>query len=443
MDQGVTFKTRLGYFLGVFGSSVIYGILNTFLIKYYTDITLIAPMVVGTMFFAARIWDAVNDFIMGAIADKTRTRWGKFRPYILIVPLPIALATSLLFAVPDSSPLSRIVYMYVTYIAWGMIFTAIDIPMWALASVETGDPGQRKGLMSTLSLGSLMGGVIPGVMGVGLLTLLGGVNESISYTRMGVLVGFAGSALMFLLFFTSKERVDPAKREKPRIREVIRAFFATREILLFIVFQVFAGMIFALITTIGTYYTQYVLHDINQLTILMLMGGAGIIAGIFAYPYIGGRLDNRTLIICAMAFTCLVSSAYYFAGYGNLYLVYLFTLLPQFGVGIILVAIPVVLGDLSEYVYLKDGVSMEGVIFATKTFCVKLSNGLAALAITALFTFLRYIPNVEQAPEVIAGLFKTVTLLPTLLSFLALLPMLFYRPGDKKLSGLRTESGNR
>src|SRR5699024_8762875 len=135
--QKLSLKENFGHSFGIFGSSIIYAFLNTFLMKYYTDVIEITPAVIGTLFFIARIWDAINDPIMGLVVDKTNTRWGKFRPYVLITPIFIVISTILLFTVPDISMTGQIIYAYITYIIWVLIFISNVLLIGGFSSVVT------------------------------------------------------------------------------------------------------------------------------------------------------------------------------------------------------------------------------------------------------------------------------------------------------------------
>src|SRR5690625_1797478 len=135
--QKISLKENFGHSFGIFGSSIIYAFLNTFLMKYYTDVIEITPAVIGTLFFIARIWDAINDPIMGLVVDKTNTRWGKFRPYVLITPIFIVISTILLFTVPDISMTIAIICAYIIFIFWVMVITRNDIFILSLSSPIT------------------------------------------------------------------------------------------------------------------------------------------------------------------------------------------------------------------------------------------------------------------------------------------------------------------
>ena len=138
----------MSFGLAGLGQNMIYNFSATYIMIFYTDMMKLLPAAVGTLMLIARIWDAINDPIMGSIVDRTRTKWGKLRPYLFIVPIPMAIITILTFYVPDLPMSMRLIYAYATYIAWDMIFTVSDVPYWGLSAAMSQDPKERLSILS-------------------------------------------------------------------------------------------------------------------------------------------------------------------------------------------------------------------------------------------------------------------------------------------------------
>jgi len=190
-----------------FGQNMIIGIVNSFILYFYTDIFLIPAGAVTLLMFVARVFDALNDPIMGSIVDKTRTKWGKLRPYLFATIIPLALITSLLFYAPDISDNGKIVYAYITYISFGVIYTICDVPFWGLASAMTPNPKERIRFISFSRLFHSIGGALP-IAIIPLFVWLAHDNLKKGYLWAGLFVGITGAALFSLAFFGTKERCN-------------------------------------------------------------------------------------------------------------------------------------------------------------------------------------------------------------------------------------------
>ena len=143
MERYVPKKEWMAYAVGALGQGMVYAIMSSYISDFYMNVLKLAPVFVLLLMLLARVWDAVNDPIMGYIADRANPKRGKMRPYLLYTPIPIAILTILLFYAPKLSGTQLMVYAAVTYVAWGMIYTASDVPFWSLPNVMTPDPARR------------------------------------------------------------------------------------------------------------------------------------------------------------------------------------------------------------------------------------------------------------------------------------------------------------
>ena len=152
----LNFREKVAYGLGDFASSMFLKLFSMFLLFFYTDVFGISAAAVGTMFLVTRLWDAANDPIMGLLGDRTRTRWGKFRPYLLFVAVPFAIIGVLTFSTPDLGPTGKLIYAYITYTLMMMVYTAVNVPYAALMGVMTSDTTERTSLASYRFLGGVL-----------------------------------------------------------------------------------------------------------------------------------------------------------------------------------------------------------------------------------------------------------------------------------------------
>ena len=211
MSNQITIKEKIGYGFGDFASSMFWKLFSMFLMIYYTDVVEISPASVGTMFLLTRLWDGLNDPIMGIIADRTKTSMGKFRPYLLWVAIPFGIIGVLTFSSPDFSPSGKLIYAYVTYTLMMMVYTAINVPYSSLMGVMTSDTKERTSLASFRFLGAYSGGIFMTATVPYLLDYfrVNGSSEAESY-QFTVAIYAVLAALFFILTFKwTKERVEP------------------------------------------------------------------------------------------------------------------------------------------------------------------------------------------------------------------------------------------
>ncbi|MEN8139461.1 MAG: MFS transporter, partial [Bacteroidota bacterium] len=178
-DENISLKEKLGYGLGDTASNLVWQVLMIFQLYFYTDIFGISPAVAGTMFLITKIWDSINDPIMGVVADRTNTKWGKFRPWILWLALPFAFIGVITFTTPDLGMSSKIVYAYVTYTLMMMVYTAINIPYSSLMGVVSASPKQRASFSQFRFMLAFSGGLLVQGLTLPLVNAIGGDNTDV------------------------------------------------------------------------------------------------------------------------------------------------------------------------------------------------------------------------------------------------------------------------
>ena len=212
MNQQLSIKEKVGFSLGDMAGNFVYQSLILLLAYYYTDVFGLSAATVTTIFLAVRIFDAVTDPLMGLLVDRTNTRWGKYRPYLLFLCVPYAVMSVLVFTVPDLDEAGKTLYAYITYAALMLLFTATNIPYFALGSVMTSDPKERVSLNTFRFVAAGVGGLIVTALLIPLADILGQGDKAVGY-RQAMMVLAAISIVLFLLCYAStKERVEPVKK---------------------------------------------------------------------------------------------------------------------------------------------------------------------------------------------------------------------------------------
>lgn len=214
----LTLKEKIGYSLGDTASNLFFQTFMLFMMYFYTDVYGLPAAVVGTMFLITRIWDAFNDPIMGTIADRTNTRWGKFRPYILTFALPFGIMGVLTFTTPNFGTTGKIIYAYVTYNFLMMMYTAVNVPYSALMGVITPNSMERTEISSFRFVAAFIGGLIVQASVMALVRFFGKGNEARGWQWAMGCLGLLAFVLFYITFATTKERVQPPKGQKTHFK---------------------------------------------------------------------------------------------------------------------------------------------------------------------------------------------------------------------------------
>jgi GPH family glycoside/pentoside/hexuronide:cation symporter len=202
-------KEKVGYALGDVASNFYWRVFDVFLFIFYTDVFGLPPAAVGTMMLVTRLIDAISDPLMGATADRTKTRFGKFRPYLLWGAIPLAAAGILVFTVPDTTEGGKLVWAYLTYIFMMLAYTFINVPYGALLGVVTSDSQQRTTLTSFRFIGAFSGGTLVAYLTPELVEWLGNGNEALGWQLTMTVYGVVACGLFVLTFLSTKERIQP------------------------------------------------------------------------------------------------------------------------------------------------------------------------------------------------------------------------------------------
>jgi sugar (glycoside-pentoside-hexuronide) transporter len=433
--------------LAGFGQNLIIGLVNSFIMFFYTNVFLLGAAATGTLMIVARIWDAFDDPLMGTMIDKTNSRWGKMRPYLLVTPIPLAVSTALLFFVPKVDYVWKVVYAYVTYLSWGMIYTVCDVPFWGLASVMTPNPKERISFISFSRLFHSVGGALPIVLVPAFVALMGG-NEK-GYLTAGIFVGVLGGLLFSLSFFGTKERCTIEKNSST-LRESLR-YLKINKPLLCVVSANVLGFMRALPVVSSLYVATYILGD-SALNIV-IVGGWGVTGylGMLFTPLICKKFNYRQIYYIAAALGIFSSMLLFVLG-KNIYAITICLALCGFPYGVAANINYAMIADSVEYVEWKTGKRTEGVTVSLQTLMNKLMTALQIGLVSILLVVIKFVEPIKvgdelitlpQTPFALNGFFFTITVLPAIGWALSTIPMRFYSFIGKERQQAHIELGER
>lgn len=450
---------KFAYGIGAVGKDMVYMLSASYILYYYQDIMGVSAWAMGIILLVARVFDAFNDPIMGVIVAKTKTRWGKFRPWLLIGTLTNAVILYLMFSAPTSFSAGGLVaYAAVTYILWGVTYTMMDIPYWSMVPAFTESGKERENLSalarSCAGVGSAVITIITVMCVSGLGKWLGGANDG-EVERLGFQAFAAIVAVLFVIFtvitcvcIKEKSSVD---MQTASVKEMFRALIQNDQAMTMVAAIVLINTALYITSNLLIYFFKYDFSGAGwkaDYTLFNTFGGAfQILAMMILFPLL--RKFMSTIKIFYVSFTMA------FCGYlillflttGGVTNVY-FLLVPAFlimsAIGMLNVIVTVFLANTVDYGELKNKRRDESVIFSMQTFVVKLASGISALVASLVLTVCQISSDetVEAAVSGSAriGLRMSMTLIPI---FVLIIAVIIFRRHyiltDEKLNEIKKE----
>lgn len=453
--------------LSAIGQNMIYAMSSLYLMAFYTDVALIDAAQVGVMMTIARVWDAINDPLMGScvdLVDPTKSKLGKFKPFLMSVPIPMALLTILIFWMPDfSTTAGKISYMYITYILWGMVYTIGDVPFWGLASATTPNEKERSKFISVMRIFCSIGSVIP-MGGMIVLEAIPALKDRVAdrYMIAAIIFAILGAALFFLVSIGCKERL----MVQPRGENFFRNFKSIKDNkpLMLIVIAGIVGGARLLAQTSAIYVARYCymgsfslfgldmssLGENLKFTLLNATFGVGYFLGTVVTPLLQRKFDFKQIYIGSSIFGFVVQMIMFFCGYNDVVLVMVFLLFASLSAGIYNVLTYAMIADSVDYLEWKTGERREGICFSCQTFMTKLGAGMASLITSIVLVAISFAQPLNpgeflpQEPSVNDGIYAMVSLIPAISCLLSIIPIFFYDyVGKKKMQILEELNARR
>jgi sugar (glycoside-pentoside-hexuronide) transporter len=402
-----------------FGQNIVYAMMITYVIDYFT---LKLGVIAGVVMLAARILDAVKDPVMGSLMDKTDSKYGKLRPYFLIVPLPLAITTILLYFIPPMPLALQAVYAFTIFFLWGCSYTMGDISYLGAPASMTDNSTERVNLISISRLLCTLGGALPTLIVPIILENM--ANKATAYLISAIIFSISGSLLFLLAFISAKEVIRPTI-ERFNVKESLKMMKADKPLILILI-ATLLGYIRGIIQSIGIIVARVNFGSDTYFIYMALSFGAALAIGTLIVPPLIKRFEVKKTFIGANIFAAIVQIIFYFIGYHSfpaVLVILFFTGLP-FGVyNTLLFSIPV---DSMDYLEWKTGKRAEGLAFSLQTFTGKVGSGILLLIGSLSLVFAGYGEGNLNGPKVADGLFKAVTIIPFIGIILSTIPMLFY-----------------
>ncbi|SEA38210.1 glycoside/pentoside/hexuronide:cation symporter, GPH family [Pseudobutyrivibrio sp. ACV-2] len=444
-------KLAVGYAFGEVGCQMSWYMINNYLTLFYTDIVGLTASAISLIMLIARVWDAINDPMMGSIADRTNTRWGRFRPYIFFAPPFLAIFNVLTFTVWPMQGIAKVIVCLLCYIGTGMAYTAASIAYQALQNVIAIDSRQRMFLATSRNVGASVIGIVLSIVAAPTLLKLShpGVEaaDAQGYFRFAIIMAVALIIPFLICGFICKEKFTEQLHANKGNTEKLGFVGALKEIvkndqLLMVVLATVLGTI-CVSGRMGllTFYIIYVVGDFMHIaTFFTVMTIAQLVGSLFL-PWGTNTFTKKGYLIILQ----MVMNVGFLAMF----------LLPNSGIPTLLAISAVcgfcnsasgvcygLVGDSLEYGDWKLGRRQEGVAASMLSFGVKIATAICGSAGVLLLAAVGYVPNAEQTEAARQGINAVVNLLPFVIGVISLIPMLFYKLTPAKVEEIRTDLEN-
>lgn len=416
-----------------FGQNAVLTVVTTFILVYlvqFAHFSVQAIAIVTAIITGAKVLDAVSDPVVGSIIDRTHTRWGKLRPFILFSAVPVAILTTLLFSVPNISETGKVVFFGVCYLLWGVVYSACDVPLWGLIGSAFGDQTARNRVVSNVRA---FGAIALGLATLGMPFLAIALSFAPTATGSGwslavLVVSIVGMGLYLLAFFFVRERPVAEEHARLSIRQLFGTLFKNTPLLMVLVGSV-VGFGRNIVQAGGALFAVIAYHDERLFTLI----GAAIILGIvlaaFLTPLVLRRTTGRVLAIGSSIAGAVLYLAMYLVGFSNLLAVVVFIFLTGLTLGIFLVVQATMIADAVDDVEKRTGLRNDGISFATLTFVSKLMAAGAILVFGLFIVFAGYHEGVHVTHGMQQTVWVSITIVPAVSCLLSAIPFFFYRLG--------------
>lgn len=456
----IKLKEKTGYGLGDAASSMFWKLFGVYLLFFYTDVFGMEAAAVGTMFLITRVWDSFFDPVVGIIADRTYTKWGKFRPFILFLAVPFAVTGAFTFFTPAFDSTGKIIYAYVTYSLMMIVYSGINVPYASLLGVISPDPKDRNVLSTFRMTFAYTGSFITLLLFMPMVNLFSGNSKSMADQQYGwfmaVIVIAVVCAVLFLLCFSfTKERVMSINKKQAPLKEDLKDLVKNKPWWILLGAGI-AALIFNSIRDGGTvYYFKYYIDEnafgtINILNIPFLLSGlylalgqaANIIGVILAAP-VSNRIGKKNTYMTVMAIATVLSIIFYWFSKESLWLIFIFQVLISICAGSIFPLLWSMYADCTDYSELKTGNRATGLIFSSSSMSQKLGWAIGTALTGWLLAYFGFEANQVQSEEAISSIKMFMSILPAAGTLLSVLLISLYPLKEAKMKEIITELDKR
>ncbi len=464
-------KEKIGYAMGDIATNFFFQSMILYQTRFYTDTAGLSAVAVGTMFLVLRLADAAFDPIVGALADRTRTRWGSFRPWVLWTAVPFGVVFWLVYVTPNAGPQGKLIYAYLTYTLVMMLYSANNTPYSALLGVMTPDASERSSLASYRFVGALVGQFMIQALPLPLVAKFGGSDSARGWAITMALFGALIIVLNFVAFASARERVQAAPGERHPLRDDLRDVFTCRPWLVMFILTLAVFTMLVVRGSSSNYFFAYYLDQdaVRQflgrvglaglgtgpvtgwkaaldalgllvrpdssnaaavgLSLFMVLGSLVQIVGIMVSKRLTDRFGKKAVFIAGASVTTVATLGVFFVGPTSVGLLFWLGILWAVGWGPTVPVLWVMIADVADYSEWKTFRRATGFMFAGITFALKAGLSLGGALSAWLINAYGYVPNVQQTPYALLGIRLGASVYPGIALLLVLVCLALYPIG--------------
>jgi GPH family glycoside/pentoside/hexuronide:cation symporter len=430
LKDRISLKEKVGYSLGDAASNLYWKTFEWYLMFFYTDVFGISALAVGTMLMVTRLADAVADPVMGSIADRTQTRWGHFRPYLIWGAIPFALAGVFTFTTPNLGSHGKIIYAYITYSLLMFIYTFVNIPYSALMGVISPNSLERTSISSIRFIGAFTAGTFIQYFTLKFVKWFGHGNDARGWQLTMAFYGVLAVILLVLCFLTTRERVTPSATQKSDLGRDIRDLFTS------VPWMILVGVLLLVLTAFvvkgsaSTYYFKYYLHNESLVGSFMVVNGFAFLAAVFITTRLTKIFGKKPLFIFAIGGGGLVIGGFCLPGTTDIPLIFALQIISSFIIGFNSPLVFAMFADVADESEWRTGRRATGLVFASAIFSTKAGVAIGAGIYGLVLTYFGYVANQEQTARSMHGIILSMSWIPCGLMVAAAALMLLYPLSD-------------
>ena len=464
ISEKIKLREKIGYGFGDAASSMFWKIFGMYSLFFYTDVFGITAAAAGTMFLVARLWDSFFDVLVGIMSDRTKSRYGKYRPYLLWFAIPFAVMGAVTFFVPDFGQTGKLVYAYITYSLMMIVYSLINVPYASLLGVISSNPQERNSLSSYRMSFAFIGSFVTFMLLQPLIDFyaktfnpsdvaLNAVNSTVSTSPVGWVLGVGTIGIicivLFLLCFSwTKERVTQIESEENvSVKQDLKNLFHNAPWWILVGTGLAALLFNAIRDSVAIYYFRdYVSINYrmpgtgwDMTTIYFLVGQAANLLGVMLAPTVSARFGKKKTYMIAILLAGFFSIGMYLIPNNITYILILQFVISIFA-GYVLPLLWSMFADIVDHQELKTGRRATGLIFSSSSMSQKLGWALGAAMSGWILAIFHYMPDAaQQSAETIFGERIMISLFPAVCAVIAFVGMLFYPLSDKKVKEISEE----
>ena len=423
----LSFKEKLGYSLGDTASHFVWDMVGFWLLFFYTDVYGISAAAAGTIMLVARFWDMAIDPIIGVVSDRTNTRWGKFRPYILFGAIPYAVLAILTFTTPNLGEVGKIIYAGATYVLLMTAYATINLPYSALGAVMTDDTYERAGLNTYRFIAGFSGQFIVTGLALTLAKFFGNGNKALGFQYTVLLFAALSLVFFFITFQTTKERVQPPKAQKNSLSQDVGNLFKNQAWVILAIVGIVSFIMFAMQNAAIAYYFKYYLGKEDNVQLFNVIGTVALIVALPLSKPLAKRFGNKNVFIGSSLISGLFFMLIYLCGIKDIFTIYAFNIIAKMAYAPAVPLLWTMIADSADYGEWKTGRRATGLYFSAAVFAQKAGWGIGAAIAGWILTLTHFVANSVQSPSAITGIKLLVSVIPGVLYMSCAIFMIFYK----------------